>query len=59
MLKNTVPSHHDHQNLQYGYKNVKELADYINTNKNDADEIQKVIGIQEKLINWPAVRYNF
>lgn len=55
MLRSTIESHPDYENLRYGVKNMKELADYINANKNDADEINRILAIQDKLIGWPEV----
>jgi len=50
MLKHTVEGHPDYANLQKAIINMKELADYINANKNDADEINKILAIQDRLL---------
>jgi hypothetical protein len=34
---------------------MKELTDYINANKNDADEINKILQLQNRIVNWNPV----
>lgn len=57
MYRNTVSTHQDFENLEEALTSMKELAEYINENKNDADEINKILSIQNRLINWPAVLF--
>jgi hypothetical protein len=54
MLKYTPPSHRDHENLKKALENMAELANYINTHKNTADNITKLLQIQDRIINWPG-----
>jgi hypothetical protein len=54
ILKNTVESHPDRKNLEDALQNMKELTDYINANKNDDIEINKILAIQDRIINWPS-----
>jgi hypothetical protein len=57
LIKNTVSGHPDEKNLQDALQNIKELADYINANKHNSDEVTKILAIQNQLIGWPQV-YN-
>eukprot|EP00027_Filamoeba_sp_ATCC50430_P015669 CAMPEP_0168566246 /NCGR_PEP_ID=MMETSP0413-20121227/14312_1 /TAXON_ID=136452 /ORGANISM="Filamoeba nolandi, Strain NC-AS-23-1" /LENGTH=847 /DNA_ID=CAMNT_0008598243 /DNA_START=54 /DNA_END=2597 /DNA_ORIENTATION=- len=54
LLKHTVSAHPDFNNLHSALRTMKELADYINANKNDADEINKILALQDRLLNWPT-----
>lgn len=56
LLKNTVPQHPDYENIKAALQQIKELADYINIRKQDSEEINKILAIQQKIIGWPAVR---
>ena len=54
MLKHTSSGHSDYTNLQGALQQMKELADYINLRKHDADETNKILSIQERITNWPV-----
>eukprot|EP00026_Physarum_polycephalum_P001095 Phypoly_transcript_01096.p1 GENE.Phypoly_transcript_01096~~Phypoly_transcript_01096.p1 ORF type:complete len:1113 (-),score=285.59 Phypoly_transcript_01096:143-3481(-) len=53
LLKYTNPTHQDFNNLSNALSFIKDLADFINSNKSDADNINKILGIQEHLTNTP------
>jgi len=54
MLSHTKAPHFDHENIQAALQNMKLLGDYINARKHDADEINKILEIQNKIVNWPS-----
>jgi type II secretory pathway component PulM len=53
LLKYTSPSHVDFNNLSNALAFIKDLADFINSNKSDADNINKILSIQEALLDLP------
>jgi hypothetical protein len=53
-----VKGHNDYKPLQEALVFMKDLADYINTNKTDSDEANKVANVEERLINWSKVFLN-
>lgn len=54
LLKYTQPTHMDFNNLSNALAFIKELADYINTNKSDADNINKILTVAEGILDIPA-----
>jgi hypothetical protein len=57
MLKYTVEGHPDASNLQVALKIVRELADFINASKDDADEHNRLNLIQERITGAPQVKF--
>lgn len=53
LLKYTVPGHSDYENLQAALIIMKDLADYIDANKNDADEVTKISDLQQRIYGAP------
>lgn len=48
MLRNTPKAHPDHDALQNALEFVRELADYINDHKHDADNVKDLFEIENK-----------
>ncbi|PRP79094.1 hypothetical protein PROFUN_13156 [Planoprotostelium fungivorum] len=53
LLKNTHKEDHDHIKLSQALETIKDLAEYINHNKSDTDEINRLLQIKEKISGWP------
>ena len=49
LLKNTPDSHVDYNDLKAAHEKTKEVADYVNEKKREAENINQVVEIQEKL----------
>ncbi|KAH3744273.1 Guanine exchange factor for Rac 30 [Pelomyxa schiedti] len=54
VLRATPKAHPDYQNLEEALNFIKELADYINENKADADSIAELCEIQTRLLDFPG-----
>eukprot|EP01117_Protostelium_nocturnum_P006478 TRINITY_DN2334_c0_g1_i1.p1 TRINITY_DN2334_c0_g1~~TRINITY_DN2334_c0_g1_i1.p1 ORF type:complete len:1143 (-),score=430.50 TRINITY_DN2334_c0_g1_i1:283-3711(-) len=54
LLKNTEKTDPDFNNLSAALEMIKELADYINANKHDTDEINRLLAIQDRVSGWPS-----
>ncbi|KAH3744719.1 Guanine exchange factor for Rac 30 [Pelomyxa schiedti] len=52
MLKSTPSTHPDHAPLSGALATIKELADFINENKHDADTIAELCNIQAKFVGY-------
>lgn len=53
MLKSTDASDEDHEKLTEALERVKELADYINANKSNADAIKELMDLTGRIVNLP------
>ena len=49
LLKNTPKNHVDYVNLEAAFIKTKEVADYVNEKKREAENLNQVVSIQEKL----------
>jgi hypothetical protein len=55
LLKNTVKGHPDYLNLLKAVEIMKDLADCINANKGEYDEVTKLSSIEAKFTGWDKV----
>merc|ERR1712137_666148 len=49
LLKNTPVTHADYQDLKASVEKTKEVADYVNEKKREAENLNQVVEVQEKL----------
>jgi RhoGEF domain len=49
LVKHTPPKHADHANLAKALKKMKDVADYVNERKREAENLTQVLAIQSKL----------
>ncbi|KAK5582495.1 hypothetical protein RB653_004080 [Dictyostelium firmibasis] len=49
LLKNTKESHPDHQDLSLALKKMKDVAEYVNEKKREAENLNQVLTIQSSL----------
>ncbi|KAH3767506.1 Guanine exchange factor for Rac 30 [Pelomyxa schiedti] len=54
MLRSTPKAHPDHSLLSGALNFIRELADYINENKHDAESVAQLCDIQAKWIDYPS-----
>ncbi|KAL6041590.1 RhoGEF domain containing protein [Balamuthia mandrillaris] len=54
LVKNTYADHPDCVDLHHALEKMKELAKYIDQKKDEADRIQKLMQIQEQVVNCPT-----
>jgi hypothetical protein len=55
LLKYTPPDHRDHGKLTQALATMKELNDFVNNNKRDSENIQKILAIQHSIYGQMAV----
>eukprot|EP01103_Thecamoeba_quadrilineata_P003286 TRINITY_DN1307_c0_g1_i1.p1 TRINITY_DN1307_c0_g1~~TRINITY_DN1307_c0_g1_i1.p1 ORF type:complete len:762 (-),score=140.47 TRINITY_DN1307_c0_g1_i1:39-2324(-) len=53
LMKYTEPDHKDSELLTKALVIIKEVADYVNANKSNADNITKIHNISSKIIDYP------
>lgn len=51
LVKNTQEEHSDLQNLKVALEKMKEISQYLNDRKHQAENLAKVIQIQNNLVN--------
>ena len=49
LLKRTPPTHRDYENLKAAFEKTCEVADYVNKKKREAENLNRVVGVQEIL----------
>jgi len=53
LLKNTYPDHLDYSNIENSLLRVQEVAVYVNEKQKSSESLQKLLDIQEKLVDFP------
>ena len=51
LVESTHPNHPDYQNLQSAVKRIREVADYVNNKKAEAENVKAVLQLQDKLVS--------
>jgi hypothetical protein len=49
LVENTYMDHADYENLKLSLAKMKEVAEYVNEKKREAENINEVLTIQDKL----------
>lgn len=58
-MKHTPPEHLDYPNIEKCLTKVSEIADYVNSQKRESENLKKMVELKESLVDVPKVNILF